>query len=182
MEKFRSSNFNLVLYEEDESHRQAIDYIVKNYDYAMILHDSDTDSNGAIKKEHYHIVLRFNNQKWNTALAKELGITENYIEECRNLKRSLLYLIHYYDKDKFQYDIKSVSGSLKNRLVGYIQNEDKTESEKVLEIIEYIENYEGYINVSLFCKSIAKMGYWDVLRRSTGLILKIIEEHNKDML
>ena len=117
MEKFRSRNFNLVLYDEDESHKNALDYIEKNCDYAMILHDMDTNEIGEIKKAHYHVVLRFPNAKWSTSLANDLGIGENYIEECRSLKRSLLYLIHYYDEDKYQYDIDDVKGSLKNRLI-----------------------------------------------------------------
>lgn len=182
MEKFRSTNFNLVLYEEDESHRQAIEFITKNYDYAMICHDRDTDEDGVVKKAHYHIILKFPNQKWNTALASELNITENYIENCKNLKNSLLYLIHFYDKDKFQYDIKDVCGNLKKRLITYINNEDKSESEKVLEIFEEIDKIEGFIYIRPFCKHIANMGYWDILRRSTGLIIRYIEEHNQDVL
>ena len=93
MKKFRSCNFNLILYpSEDETHRNALEIIEKNYDYAMICHNLDTDDNGELLKEHYHIVIRFKNAKWNTALSEELGITENYIEESRSLKRSLLYL------------------------------------------------------------------------------------------
>lgn len=75
--KFRARNFNLVLYPEDETHTKAIEYIERNYDYAIILHDRDCNEYGEIKKEHYHIVLRFKNAKWNTALAEELKITVN---------------------------------------------------------------------------------------------------------
>lgn len=182
MEKFRSRTFNLVLYEEDKTHRKAIDIIRKNYDYALILHDRDTDNTGVVKKEHYHIVLKFNNAKWNTALAEELGIEVNYIEECRNIKRSLLYLIHYYDNDKFQYNLNDVEGSLKTKLEQLLINEDKTESEKVLEIFEEIDKFDGYIQISIFCKHIAKMGYWDILRRSSGLIIRCIDEHNRNVL
>ena len=123
MENFRSKNFNLVLYDEDKTHKKAIDYIIKNYDYAMILHDKDFNDDGEIKKPHYHIVIRFPNARWNTALANELEITENYIEECRSLKRSLLYLIHYYDENKYQYQLNDVEGSLKRRLEEIIKSE-----------------------------------------------------------
>lgn len=179
MEKYRTKCFNLVLYNEDETHRKAIDLIKKSYDYAIILHDKDYDEeSGVVKKQHYHIVLRFQNAKWNTALADELGITPNYIEESRSLKRSLLYLIHYYDENKFQYSIDEVEGSLKKRLTEFLNNNDKSESEKILEIFEIIDEMHDYIEFKIFVKHIAKMGYWDVLRRSTGLVLRYLDEHN----
>ena len=182
MEKFRARTFCLILYEEDETHLKALEKIKKSYDYAMICHDRDTNETGEVLKPHYHVVLRFNNPKWNTALAEELEITENYIEEARNLKRSLLYLIHFYDEDKYQYEIKDVSGPLKTRLVEFLKTEGKTESEKILEIFEEIDNMDDNINFKAFCKHIAKIGYWDVLRRSSGLIIRYLDEHNKKAL
>ena len=179
MEKFRSKSFNLILYEDDPTQRLALSKIKRSYDYAMILHNMDTDENGVLKKEHYHVVLQFKNAKWNTALASELGIKENYIEEPISLKKSLLYLIHYYEEDKYHYDLKEVSGPLKNKLEQFILNDGKTESEKVLEIFEEIDDYEGDIVFSAFCKNIAKKGYWDVLRRSSGLIIRYLDEHNR---
>ena len=178
MEKYRCKSFNLVLYPEDETHVKALEKIKSSYDYAYILHDRDTNEKGEIKKEHWHIVLTFKNAKWNSALADELGITPNYIEESRSLKRSLLYLIHYYDEDKFQYNLDDVHGSLKKRLNGYIHGEGKTESEKVIEIFEIIDEFEGFIDYSIFVKHIAKIGYWDVLRRSSSLILRYLDLHN----
>lgn len=183
MEKFRSKNFNLVLYPEDMTHYLAIDKIKnEGYDYAIIKHDRDIDDNGEIKKAHYHIVLRFKNAKWNTALAEELGIAENYIQQCRDLKRSLLYLIHFYDEDKTQYLIKEVQGSLKVVLEQAIKNDGKSESEKILEIFDEIDKCNYYIYYSTFCRHIASMGYWDVLRRSSGLVIRYIEEHNSNVL
>lgn len=178
MDKFRSRNFNLVLYDEDESHRNALDYIEKNCDYAMILHDMDTNETGEIKKPHYHVVLRFPNAKWSTSLANDLGIAENYIEECRSLKRSLLYLIHYYDEDKYQYDIDDVKGSLKNRLIEILQNGDKTENEKMKEIITYIDSVCDVIEYSCFIRYFVANGYTDVVRRDWVIIKCLIDEHN----
>lgn len=190
MENLRSKIFNLLIYpEEDKSHLKALDYIRANYDYAAICHnkdifEEDTEINGVkhekgtLKKAHYHVVLKFNNAKWDTALAKELGITENYIEAGHNLKRSLLYLIHFYDEDKFQYSIEDVEGNLKSRLKEIVSNEGKTESEKVLDIFAEIDKCEYKIDYHVFVKHIAKIGYWDVLRRSSSLILRYLDLHN----
>lgn len=180
MDKFRAKNFNLVLYEEDESHKKAIEKIKKSYEYAMILHDRDTAEDGTVKKEHYHIVLRFKNAKWNTALAEELGIAVNYIEECRSLKRSLFYLIHFYEEDKYHYPLSDVKGTLKSTLESFIKSDGKTESEKVLEIFEEIDNIDSFIYYSAFVKHIAKIGYWDIFRRSSSAITRYLDEHNKN--
>lgn len=179
MEKFRSRNFNLVLYSEDESHRQAIDYIKKNCDYAMILHDMDTyEDTGELKKSHYHVVVRFPNAKWSTSFANDLGIGENYLEECRSLKRSLLYLIHFYDENKYQYDVDDVTGSLKKRLQEILTNSDKTENEKMQDLISYIDNFDNFIEMSQFIRYCVSIGYTDVCRRDYQLLTSIIIEHN----
>ena len=182
MDKFRARNFNLVLYDEDETHRRALEYIEKNCDYAKILHDRDVNPDtGEIKKPHYHVVIRFQNAKWNTSLASDLGIGENYIEESRNLKRSLLYLIHYYDEDKFQYSVEDVEGSLKKRLLEIIKNDDKTESEKVIELLNYIDDCDYEIDLSAFIRYVASIGYWDIFRRSPYVFEKYIIKHNDNL-
>lgn len=179
MEKYRSKNFNLVLYDEDETHIRALEYIQKNYDYAMILHDKDFDEKtGEIKKPHYHIVIRFKNAKWNTALADELNITPNYIEESRNLKRSLQYLIHYNDENKHSYDMEEVQGTLTKLLIETINTENKTESEKVIELLNYIDNSDEFIDVDQFLRYCADIGYWDVYRRSATTFINKINRHN----
>lgn len=179
MEKIRNRNFCLMLYPgEDETHRKALEIIRKNYDYACIVHDSDPNENGEIKKEHTHVVLRFKNAIWNTALAKDLEITDNYIEKCRNLDKALMYLIHYNDIDKYQYEFELVEGTLKDKLYRLINNAGSDEDERVQELIEYI-NDSGYISVSEFSRYCVKTGKWDIYRRSSSIFLELIREHNR---
>ena len=65
MEKFRSRKFCLLLYpNEDKTHKKALEYIKLNYDYALIVHDKDTNENNEIKKAHTHVVVSFSNAKW----------------------------------------------------------------------------------------------------------------------
>lgn len=178
IKKERNRNWLLVLYEEDETHQKAIEKIKTTYDYAMILHDKDTDENGEIKKPHYHVVLKFNNPKWNTALADELGITLNYIEEPRSFKKSLEYLIHYNEPEKYQYSIDEVQGQMKDMLLKFIQNDGKDENQKSSELFDYIHNYEGILEIGTFGRYCQSVGMWDVFRRATLIFLKYIEEHN----
>ena len=180
-EVYRSRTHLLMLYPEDETHMNALKKIEKSYDYAYILHDKDRDENGNIKKSHYHVVIRFTNQKWNTSVAKELNIAENYLEEPRNFDNALMYLIHFNDVDKYQYNIDDVKGPLKKRLREKINSVDKTEGEKVFELIDYIEKQENIIKVTEFAKYCAVNGYWAEFRRSGMIFCKMIEEHNSKL-
>lgn len=179
-EKFRDRKFCLLLYPlEDESHKNAIDIIKRSYDYAMITHDSDLDEVGNLKKSHTHLVIRFNNPVWNSALAKDLGIEINYIQKCRSLERSLLYLVHYNEPDKFQYDIRKVQGNLKQKLLNYIKNSGKDESEKVLDLLDYIDSYVGCLDEQDFVRYVATNGMYDIYRRSTVTFIRALQKHNE---
>ncbi len=179
MEKFRSRKFCLLLYpNEDKTHKKALEYIKFNYDYALIVHDKDTNENNEIKKAHTHIVISFSNAKWNTALAEELGITDNYIEKCRDMDKALEYLIHYNDDTKHQYDIELVQGNLKSKLKQILLNDGKDENQKAYELMDFIENYEGYIDEMEFFKHACEVGMYDVARRSAYILMRLIDRHN----
>lgn len=175
----KNRNFTALFYEEDESHIKALEDIKRKYDCAYITHDKDVTENGEIKKEHIHCVFRVgNNPRWRSAVAEELGIKENYIEGC-DLNKQLKYLIHLDNPDKYQYKIEDVKGNLKQRLKEIINRDSKTEGEKARIIIEFIENFEGYINIASFSMWCAENGYWDVYRRAPSIFNKIIDFKNK---
>lgn len=189
IEKYRGRVHMLLLYPDNERHMVALENIKKSYDYAGILHNRDcwTDEDekknpehvaGELKKEHYHIVVRCKNAVWNTALCKDLGIEDKFCEQAKNIDRALQYLLHYNDTDKVQYNINEVFGSMKTKLNESINREEKSEGEKVIELIEYIENQPHVISVKVFAKWCAQNGYWAEFRRSAGIFINIINEHN----
>lgn len=180
-EKYRNRTHLLELYPDNESHVKALEKIKQSYDYAYILHDKDVKEDGTLKKPHWHIVLRFSNPKWNSALAEELGIEERFTEEPRNFDNTLLYLIHFNDSDKHQYHIDEVKGTLKKRVKELVNKANKSEGEKVYELIEYIEQQEEIIRVTAFAKYCANNGYWAEFRRSGMIFCKMIEEHNANI-
>lgn len=180
MEKFRSKKFCLLLYPlEDDTHKQALEYIKLNYDYASIVHDKDTNEQGEVKKSHTHVVISIPNAKWNTALAKELGITENYIERCRGLENALEYLIHFNDDSKHQYSLDEVKGNLKKKLKKIMLNDGQDEEDKVELLIDFITTYPGFLRFGDFSTYCVSLGMWSVFRRSASIFVKLIEEHNK---
>lgn len=189
-EKYRARVHMLLLYPDNEQHLKVIQQISKSYDYAGITHNKDVwtaedekenpeHKAGALKKEHVHIVLRTPNATWNTAICKELGLEEKFCEQVKNIDRALQYLIHYNEPDKTQYSIEEVYGGLRTKLAESIAKNEKSEGEKVVELLNYIENYEGHLRITEFAKYCAENGYWAEFRRSGAIFCKIIDENNQ---
>ena len=175
MEKYRSRVHMLLLYPDCEAHCKAVEKIKQSYDYAMILHNRDywTEQDekensehvqGVLKKEHWHVVLRFNQAVWSTAICKELCIEHNYIENVKRFDNALQYLIHYNDSDKAEYSIDEVQGNLKQKLIESINKVEKSEGEKVVELIEYIDRQDTKVSIKAFASYCAKNGYWSEFR------------------
>lgn len=181
MNNERSINWALVLYpSEDPTHKLALDYIINNYQkYAYIKHDNDILDTGELKKEHYHIIISFNNYRWRNAIAEELNITPNYLEKIRNLENSLKYLIHFNNSDKYQYDVEDVQGTLKQKLIGYLNTTDKSESDKVIELLDFLESQKGYVRLSDFLRYVCSINMYDIYRRSASTFIRLLEEHNQ---
>lgn len=178
MSKYNNRCHMVLLYPDNEEHVKAYQHIEKSYDYASILHDKDVTEDGELKKPHWHVLLRFKNSRWSTALCKELGIKENYIEEVKKFNNALQYLIHYNDPDKYQYKIEDVKGNLAIKLKDIINNIEKSEGEKVVELLEYITQRDKPMSVTELASYCAKNGYWSEFRRSGSIFCKILEEHN----
>lgn len=180
-EKYRSRVHMLLLYPDNEQHTKAVEKIKQSYDYAMILHNKDYTTDGELKKEHWHVVLRFNQAVWNTAICKELGIEENYIENVKRFDNAIQYLIHYNDSDKAQYTVEEVQGNLRQKLIESINKVEKSEGEKVIELIEYIDKQENKITIKSFANYCASQGFWSEFRRSASIFIRMIDEHNNSL-
>jgi hypothetical protein len=183
MKNKRSLYWTLILYEDSTTlnFNDKIDYIKKNYDYLYIKHDKDKDDKGNLKKIHYHIVLKFKNYKWLNSLSNELDISSNYFEPINSLKNMLCYLIHFNNEDKFHYSLDEVIGSnsLKNKLVSFINNDDKIEEDKIKIIFNFINSCDFFISYSMLVDFVLKNCLWAEFRRSSLVFFKLLEEHNK---
>lgn len=189
MEKYRGRVHMLLLYPDNKEHMEAFEKIVKSYDYASILHNRDEwtiedekhnpeHKAGQKKKEHLHVVVRTRNATWNSALCKDIGISEQFCEQARNIDRALQYLLHYNDTDKVQYSIDEVQGSMVAKLRESITRDEKSEGEKVIDLIEFIDGLESPISLKAFASYCASNGYWAEFRRSAGIFIRILDEHN----
>lgn len=115
---------------------------------------------------------------WSSAICKDLGIEQKFIEDVKKFDNAMLYLIHYNDQDKAQYSPNEVFGNLNTRLVEIINKGEKSEGEKVVELLEFIKCQDGRITITEFASFCAENGYWAEFRRSGAIFCKIIEEHN----
>lgn len=193
MEKYRDRKFCMLLYPEDPTHAECVNRLsTGGYNFALILHDQDTWSEndpsfdpakhipGELKKAHWHIVLKFQNPRWHTALAQELGVKPNYIEKCTNLDSALLYLVHEGYPDKYQYDIEAVQGSLKVNLQKLLLDDD--EGSRVLRIVEMIDNSPAPTYREILIKACKAGLYGEFRRLGSGVKFLLDERKYEEML
>lgn len=176
-QKFRDRKFVMVLYPEDPTHAAAIEKMkAGGYNFAAILHDKDVLETGELKKPHWHVVVRFKNACWNTAIAKDLGITPNYLEACKDIDAALLYLVHFGNEDKYQYEYEAVFGPLRVRLSTLLAEPD--EGARVLTLLDIIESSPGPIGYSELLKKAVAAGVYADLRRMGTIGVALVREHN----
>lgn len=180
-QKFRDRKFVAVLYPDDPSHTAAVEKLKSGgYNFAGILHDKDVyedgEHQGETKKAHWHIVVRFKNAVWNTAISKELGIAPNYLESCKDVDSALLYLVHFGNEEKFQYEYESVFGPLKVRLATLLAEPD--EGSRVLSLVDIVENASGPMGYTELIKKAVAAGVYADLRRMGTLGVRMLDEHN----
>lgn len=188
-DKVRSRLWCVLLYPEDPSHLQALDIIRSSYNYVGILHDKDTwtdedelqnpeHKSGDLKKPHYHLILKFSQARWNTALVSDLGIAVNYLEQCRNFENAGVYLVHWGLDDKFQYDISELEGPLSSDVERLLK--PRSEKDRVSLLLSLIDGmawvtYRDVLNIALendLYADVRRMGY---------ILGRIIDEHNQHL-
>lgn len=183
-QKFRGRKFVAVLYPEDPTHAECMEKLkAGGYNFAAILHDKDVyedgEHAGELKKPHWHIVVRFKNAVWNTAIAKELGITPNYLEACKDVDASLLYLVHFGNEEKAQYNYEEVFGPLRLKLATLLSDTD--EGTRILNIVDIVESSPGPISCSELLKKAVAAGLYADLRRMGHLATCLVREHNYEI-
>ena len=177
-EKFR--RVRLLLYPEDLTHLNALNIIIESgFKYIYILHDKDSDEHGELKKKHWHVVLQFKNARYISGIAKQLKITENYILPCDHFQDALYYLLHLNQPSKYQYSLEECVGNLVGQFKDFLDRDSKSECEKVLDILDYIDNTCGYCSYTSLVRYCADVGSFDVLRRSGIVLVRCIDEHNQ---
>lgn len=173
---FRTRTFHLVLYPDNEAHLNCLEKIRNTCRYLAILHDKDVGKDGELLKAHYHVLVRFPQARWNTALSKEWGVEPRFLMACKDFQHDMRYLVHADNENKYQYDTEAVEGNLLDQFQKAMRN--ATPDEVGLDIINIIDSYDCWISVKIFAKHMAHLGLWSEFRRDYPIYKAIIIEHN----
>ena len=135
----RFRNFNILLYKDTSSYKYS-DVIFKLNEYkyyAYIEHKPETDE----KKEHTHLFIHLDNACTISAVANDLGIPKNFVQETKSVRSSCRYLTHIDYPNKIQYDYKDVHISTMFERKFKKNFEDlETEEQIINNIFEFIDN------------------------------------------
>lgn len=137
--------FSIVAYQDSETleYNSIYNNLIKtNYTYFIIKHDNDEN------KIHYHIAIYTTTPTTISVIAKKLNISDNFIsiqDDSGNrytLKKTIGYLIHYNNKEKFNYKIDDILTNNKDIVLKYydLLTGGNSESQELKEILLFMEN------------------------------------------
>lgn len=175
LKRYKSQAHLVEMYVDSEEWKQAYDRLLELDNVAYIHHDKDDC------KEHIHALVITENQTYNTALAKKLGIESRWIEQVRDRDKACKYLIHLGWDDKHQYDESEVmfTSDLIKDVFEKAINKPVCESEdmRVCRLLDLIDG-QPKLNYSQFLRLACENNLYDVLRRNSYMMCKILSEHN----
>ena len=134
--------FPLLVYEEQiEIVRQKLEEC--GYQYALCMHDKDTNEDGTLKKVHWHIVVLCGRREFQYTLAKRLGIDRRFVQRplATEPNGAVRYLTHLDNPEKAQYDRESIESNITPADLERLHQkvEKKSKDEETEDLIEDIE-------------------------------------------
>ncbi len=153
------------------------DYYNKDvYDENDVLIHQDGDK----KYLHTHFFIDMDNAKTISAVAKIVKCKESDIEYIKSYKGAQGYLIHHNLKDKYNYPKEIVQHNNEKLYKEFLKvvSDDEDEDDKVIPLIEYINNFEGILYFAVFLRYVYTTRQWSVYRRNSSTFIKLIDEHN----
>lgn len=139
-------NYTFALTKDNE---RIIRIVEKYPKYAYIKHDKDD------AEVHYHYYVEFPSPRSLNAVAKELDIPPNMLEQVYSKKGILQYLTHENAHDKHHYDVSEIQTNMD--LITEIQPEKQLTWEQEKELINILADYEeGKISYREMCYKIGE--------------------------
>ena len=184
----RSRTIALELYPEDETHVKKLEFIKEHYTYAYILHNKDIweedvqdeqtkviiHHKGEPKKEHWHVMLIFQNARSTDKIAKELEL--NHVETC-NFYAYARYLIHLDQPTKYQYDPKEIITNCQMRIQNTLEKEIRAEEQDAKILLDMIMNHNGsYLSFKTLTEFAIKNNCLTELKRNTYFYAKFCDD------
>lgn len=107
------------------------------------LHDKDTNADGEIKKEHYHILLMFESVKsYDQVLEITTGINATIPQKCNGAKGLVRYMAHLDNPEKYQYSKSDIIGRGGADVMELLRPTSADRYSLIKEMIDYITQQE----------------------------------------
>ena len=154
------------------------DYYDKDvYDDNDVLIHQDGDK----KYLHTHFFIDMVNAKTISAVSKIVKCKETDVNYIKSYDGAIKYLIHHGNTKKYNYPKEIVQHNnekLYNKFLKLVED-DLEEEDKVLPLLEYIDNYDGPLWFTNFIRYVQYKRLWSVYRRNATTFIKLIDEHNQ---
>ena len=189
----RARNFFIELYPDNSEHMAVFDKLNKSYNTVGILHNCDVyekerkneageivNGIGELKKEHYHIIVAFDNQRYLNGVAKEIGLEKRFIQKVDSFKKVARYLIHLDNEEKYQYNIDDVFGT--PDMIAKVKKccaEEQSLSNIAFELIHIIDSTDDYISEGQLFRIICTLGYCCYYNRLQRGLHGVLYDHNE---
>lgn len=199
-ELIQDRKFECIIYEDadDYDYRLIINRLSSFWDqYFYIRHDCDSYTEldvdkwklenkdqdcpfvvGDLKKVHWHLIGYSNSPCLLGRASTKFGIPSNYVQNLKNFKKSVQYLIHLNNPEKFQYDVDMIKygGCDRKDLVKLLKKDCDT-LEKARVLIDYISlhPFASLYDLTLFA---IDQGCYDELRRGQHLYIQLLRDIN----
>lgn len=178
----QSKTFSLLLYEDNERHKEIIDELLlnqcNNCDYVGIRHDMDVELDGSTKKPHYHVVLCYEKSTTLGQVQSRFpNLESNLIQSMDNRREAIRYLCHITENAKAEgkhiYEQSLLFGS--PRHIGKHYTEDVTSSlEMILDYIDLANRSE--LNYTKLLRWCIEQNCHNTLRKYSFLIKEVMAE------
>lgn len=174
----KSRCWAMLLYPDCEEHQQILNVIFDIFNCIGIKHDKDVDTNGELKKEHYHILFYFPSAVYNSHILDKLpSLEERFLQPKSDIRLQTRYLLHLDSPSKYLYSKSDLLGHV-DKFQKYLDKE-QDENEKVLRILDLIENTYS-ITLTGLLKEICSNNLYSEYRRNSYTFNKIFYEKLKE--
>lgn len=107
------------------------------------LHDKDVNSDGEIKKAHWHVLLMFSSKKSYTQILEITGqLNSPNPQKCTNIKGMVRYFAHMDNPEKFQYEKSGIIGHAGADPLTYLSVTSGERYQLIREMIDYVRENE----------------------------------------
>lgn len=179
------------LYQEHISKEDLIvilDLLVKDNDifleYGGILHDRDiVPFTGEVKKPHFHVYIGVKDKECKELLYQELELLNVHLTALRSIDAFSRYLIHFDNREKYQYEWQDIFSSHLERVLERIPH--KIIGDTLNDVLEqFVINVEnGNIrtpfHIVKYFREINKLDYYAKNRRAIEEIFTFYQNINE---